>query len=154
MARTTRASANAQNLSSPPATPLAGQGKKVSAAPKSNGTPVTPANTRKRARKAIKQEDFDVNDLPHNLGTALPTPGADADHEDDATPPKKRAKSTPKNEEDVNIKDEDDELKTEIKTPKKGKKANYGLTPGISPFPDYARPTPDPHLRCTNTSLI
>ena len=79
MARTTRASARAsaatngnepQQLSSPPATPLAGQGKKVSAKAKS----VTPANNRKRSRKAIKQEDFDVNELPHNLGTALPTP--------------------------------------------------------------------------------
>ncbi|KAK4508304.1 hypothetical protein PRZ48_002042 [Zasmidium cellare] len=150
MARTTRASARAsaatngnepQQLSSPPATPLAGQGKKVSAKAK----PVTPANNRKRSRNAIKQEDFDVNELPHNLGTALPTPGNDASLEDDASPPKKRAKKSPKTE-DVDSKDikvEDSAEDVDVKTPKKAKKPKYSLTPGITPFPDYPRPTPE-----------
>lgn len=151
MARTTRASAakaaanmNAnQQFSSPPATPLAGEGKKVSGRSKAKAGPVTPVNNRKRGRKAIKQEDFDVNGLPHNLGTALPTPGAEPEND---VRPKKRAKTSAKVEEDidmVDVKVEDDVKDVEIKTPKKGKKANYGLTPGITPFPDYSRPTPE-----------
>lgn len=145
MARTTRSSAvkaNAtpgkakqepQQLSSPPATPAPGG--------------------RKRGRKAIKTEDDeDVNALPHNLGTALPTPGADDGNEADHSPPKKRAKRGVKSESNGKLKGDvldatDDAIKAEddapvAATPKKTpKKANYGLTPGTSPYPDYPRPT-------------
>ncbi|EMC94581.1 hypothetical protein BAUCODRAFT_73567 [Baudoinia panamericana UAMH 10762] len=114
MPRATRASAaraaavqvEPQQLSSPPTTPVPNRGK--------------------RARKAIKTEDDgDVNALPHNLGTAMPTPGADDDPDLDNSPPKKRAKRAVRNE----------------RTKKTPKKANYGLTPGASPYPDYLRPT-------------
>ena len=132
MARTTRAAAaksqekTAHQLSSPPA---------------------TPAPTKKRARKtaaAVKTEDEGngVNDLPHNLGTAMPSPD-----EEDAPPPKKRAKRTPvKKEATPKVEPQDAAIKNEdAPTPKKKtpKKANYGLTPGISPYPNYARPTPE-----------
>ncbi|EME49038.1 hypothetical protein DOTSEDRAFT_49374 [Dothistroma septosporum NZE10] len=160
MARTTRAAAakaNAketstenQQLSSPPATPLAGQGKKVSKgsskvkATKKQEPPATPASSKKRSRKAVKQEDFDVNELPHNLGTALPTV-AGADEQD--APPPKRTKRTQKEEDlgGVDVKLEDvGQVEEEKPTPKKTpKKANYGLTPGQTPFPDYLRPTPE-----------
>lgn len=138
MARTTRAAAakaagpslkeNVQ-LSSPPATPA-------------------PA-TKKRSRKAIKQEDGDVNELPHNLGTALPTPGADDDADLKASPPKKKAKRAPKAEpridakESAEVKNEADDAIPEPTPKKTPKKANYGLTPGVTPFPDYPRPSAD-----------
>ncbi|KAK5691306.1 hypothetical protein LTR17_025692 [Elasticomyces elasticus] len=131
MARTTRAAAakasapakEPAQLSSPPTTPAPG--------------------SRKRARKAVKIEDTDVNELPHNLATALPTPGGD----DEASPPKKRARRAVKRElkeesTDAAIKAEDGDEKSVAATPKKTpKKANYGLTPGLSPYPDYLRPT-------------
>ncbi|KAK4925197.1 hypothetical protein LTR49_007735 [Elasticomyces elasticus] len=131
MARTTRAAAakasapakEPAQISSPPATPAPG--------------------SRKRARKAVKIEDTDVNELPHNLATALPTPGV----EDDGSPPKKRARRAVKQEmkeesNDAALKDEAADEKPVEATPKKTpKKANYGLTPGVSPYPDYLRPT-------------
>ncbi|KAK4917189.1 hypothetical protein LTR49_014954 [Elasticomyces elasticus] len=131
MARTTRAAAakaagpteQPQQLSSPPSTPAPG--------------------SRKRARKAVKIEDTDVNELPHNLATALPTPGGD----DEASPPKKRARRAVKQEmkeesTDAAIRAEDANEKSVAATPKKTpKKANYGLTPGVSPYPDYLHPT-------------
>ncbi|KAK5115061.1 hypothetical protein LTR62_001758 [Meristemomyces frigidus] len=144
MARTTRAAAakaataiervkeEPQQLSSPPSTP----------APKS----------KKRARKAIKAEDDgDVNDLPHNLGTALPTPGVDDQLNAKLSPSRKRARKAVKTEATEDLKDNlldatDAAIKDEVEvetSPKKKtpKKANYGLTPGISPYPDYLRPT-------------
>ncbi|KAK3073379.1 hypothetical protein LTR53_005087 [Teratosphaeriaceae sp. CCFEE 6253] len=141
MARTTRASAAKaatttkapQQLSSPPSTPA-------------------PAS-RKRARKAVKlEEPSDVNDQPHNLGTALPTPGADDDAEAKASPPRKRARRGTKKDSpdapkddivDAVVKSEPADERPVEATPKKTpKKPNYGLTPGVSPYPDYPRPTP------------
>lgn len=148
MARTTRASAaaaateslaarkpveEAQQLSSPPSTPAAG--------------------SRKRSRKRVKHEDAgDVNELPHNLGTALPTPGADDDAEAKLSPPRKRVKRAIKCEPTPDLKTEDNFVHAAVKAeddegtakpaPKKTpKKVNYGLTPGLSPYPDYLRPT-------------
>jgi len=142
MARITRASAakaaapslksQPQQLSSPPATPAPG--------------------SRKRSRKPIKQEDGDVDELPHNLGPALPTPGAEDDVAARELPPKKRAKRALKAETtedlkenlvDAAIKAEDAESKLEPTPKKTPKKANYGLTPGLSPYPDYPHPTVD-----------
>ncbi|KAK3671534.1 hypothetical protein LTR78_008634 [Recurvomyces mirabilis] len=145
MARTTRAAAakaasatgsvkqEPQQLSSPPSTPAT--------AP------------RKRARKQIKAEnDGDVNELPHNLGTALPTPGADDGADAKHSPPRKRARKAMKSEATEDLKENllvatDAVVKAEEAaepTPKKTpKKANYGLTPGMSPYPDYLRPTPE-----------
>lgn len=165
MARTTRSSAakpaspsrnqranrtDAAQLSSPPATPgpaasKASSKSKASSAIKSEA-PTTPANKgRKRSNHQVKQEDDDgdVNSLPHNLGTALPTPGGEDGEAYREEPPKKRsrksAKSEPATDQDVKLEDENEEPK---KTPK-AKKTGYGLTPGISPYPDYMRPTPE-----------
>jgi endonuclease III len=160
MARTTRSAAakavvpgpdtntksDITQLSSPPATPkptkkTAAKSKQSPAVKKE--TPATPANkSRKRTSKQVKQEDEgDVNDLPHNLGTALPTSGGDEADAHYDEPPKKRSKKSTKAE----IKDEHEtKTKDEKETPKKvtkAKKAGYGLTPGISPYPDYPRPT-------------
>ncbi|EME88374.1 uncharacterized protein MYCFIDRAFT_25275 [Pseudocercospora fijiensis CIRAD86] len=128
-----------QQLSSPPATPDVS--KKGSRRARSNTgksgnvkeeVPSTPANSsRKRSRKPSKQEEGDVNDLPHNLGTALPTPGLEETEDLASTRPQKRSKRS----------DPFEKLDPEVKrTPKK---ANYGLTPGVSPYPDFLRPTPE-----------
>lgn len=159
MVRATRASAaraqadanleEPSQLSSPPATPKLVKKKRPSARGKAaqeevkQEPPSTPANTgKKRSRKSIKQEEGDVNELPHNLGTALPSPGADADYDQDATSRKRvKQSSTEPSIGGTPIKTEDQGLPTPSKrTPKK---ANYGLTPGVTPFPDYERPTAD-----------
>lgn len=154
MARTLRSSTaklSTQNepaqLSSPPATPA--KATKASAQAKKNVTAAnkqlsTPASDRKRPRKAVKQEDDgDVNDLPHNLGP-LRSPGGDDAL--DSSPPKKRTKRSTKTEEVSKIEDIPELPMDDIPkaTPKKSpKKPNYGLTPGVSPYPDYLRPTPE-----------
>ncbi|KAK5128705.1 hypothetical protein LTR85_000038 [Meristemomyces frigidus] len=146
MARTTRASA-AKATTATPATKTPAKKPQQLSKP-----PSTPApSTRKRNRKSVKQEDTgDVNDLPHNLGTALPTPGADDDAEARLSPPRKRAKRAMKSEPTEDLKDnmvdaavkaEDDEAAAKPTPKKTPKKANYGLTPGLSPYPDYPRPT-------------
>ncbi|KAI5369668.1 Putative HhH-GPD domain, DNA glycosylase [Septoria linicola] len=153
MARATRASlakassdAAPQQLSSPPSTPDPVKSKKAAsrskakakASPQVKQEPKsTPANTsKKRARKAIKEEVED-DDLPHNLGTTLPSPGAEEDI--DQAPPKKRTRRSGPIKEEPSVKQEaEDEPSPAKKTPKKAKLA---LKHGISPFPDYERPT-------------
>jgi endonuclease III len=145
----------ATQLSSPPATPMP---IRISATKSSassvvktedHATPISKG--RKRGSKQVKQEDDgDVNDLPHNLGTALPSPGAGDDNADalESEPPKKRGRKSAKTEPeaDVKVKVEDESQTKAAATPKKSpkaKKAGYGLTPGVSPYPDYMRPTPE-----------
>ncbi|KAK3057250.1 hypothetical protein LTR09_002289 [Extremus antarcticus] len=161
MARTTRSAANKavaeepNQLSSPPATPAPAKSKTTKVRKQAaTEAPQTPAaNTSKKRTRAIKQEDEgDVNELPHNLGTALPTPGADPE---DYTvgPAKKRAKRTPKKEAKLDEKEvklgdipevdvkEEDNAAVEATPKKTPKKANYGLTPGLTPYPDFPHPT-------------
>jgi endonuclease III len=160
MARTTRSSAakvaipdpdsnlksDVAQLSSPLGTPK--PAKKTASRSKASSavtteTPATPANKgRKRTSKQVKQEDEgDVNDLPHNLGTALPTRGGDEADAYDDEQPKKRSKKSSKEECKA---DDEARIKVEKDTPKKSskaKKTGYGLTPGVSPYPYYMRPT-------------
>ncbi|KAM0712390.1 hypothetical protein Q7P37_011486 [Cladosporium fusiforme] len=156
MARTTRAAAakaseaiarpnaissDPPQLSSPPPTPGPAKGTSIV----KNEPPATPATKgRKRTSKQVKQEDHgDVNELPHNLGTAMPTPGGDHNDSHANEPPKKRSRKSTKSE----VKGEDDaKVKLEDVSPKKtpkAKKAGYGLTHGVSPYPDFMRPTPE-----------
>jgi endonuclease III len=152
MARTTRSSAAAaakalstpaktkeppQQLSSPPATPVPGG--------------------RKRTRQIAKKEEVeDTNELPHNLGASLLTPGAEEGDEQQASPPKKRTKRVTKSESAAKAKaDEVAEVgkavkaepedpatpSTAKKTPRK--KGKNSLVLGESPYPDYLRPTPE-----------
>lgn len=147
MARTTR-SAAAKAV----ATPAATTSKK--APEQLSSPPATPApGSRKRPRKGVKVEDTgDVNELPHNLGTALPTPGADDDADAKVSPPKKRAKRAMKSETtevlkdtlvDAAVKAEVDEAPVQPTRKRTPKKANYGLTPGTTPYPDFAHPNAD-----------
>ena len=138
-------------LSSPPSTPVPTKKSSTKRAsptikPETLATPVSKG--RKRSSKQVKQEDdSDINDLPHNLGTALPSSSDDdvGAHEDE--PPKKRIKKSIKSESEVDIKvNVEAEPKHKSGTPKKSpkaKKGGYGLTPGVSPYPDFARPTPE-----------
>ena len=152
MARTTRASlakanqeAEPQQLSSPPATPMPSKAKRGAAQSKTTSKsspkvkeepPSTPANTsKKRSRKPIKQEAVDHDELPHNLGTTLPTP----EDNDDEAPAKKRTRRSGPLKEESPVKAEDaGEATPAKKTPKKAKLA---LNHGVSPFPDYECPT-------------
>ncbi|PPJ53423.1 hypothetical protein CBER1_00942 [Cercospora berteroae] len=153
MARATRAStakvkseAEPQQLSSPPNTPVAAKARKPKSSSKKAGNasvkvkddPITPSNTsKKRSRKSIKQEIVDDDELPHNLGTTLPTP--DLEEHDDKAPPKKRTRRSEPVKEEAPVKLETtEEPSSAKKTPKKAKLA---LNHGVSPFPDYARPT-------------
>jgi endonuclease III len=160
MVRTTRAAAAKANneplkskisqLSSPPATPVTKDKKAAAKATPAIKTEVpatpkqlsTPASGRKRTRKAIKQEDQgDVNELPHNLAV-LPTPDQD---EVDEAPPKKRTRRSGAADEDPDIatKVEDIAESPEKKQTPKKKTTKYKLNPGISPYPNYERPTPE-----------
>lgn len=161
MPRTTRASAarlrtetHRQQLSSPPATPVPAKRIGRRSTGKVQEEPsITPVkNPRQRATRIKSEETGDVNELPHNLGTALPSPSADEDRCVDEPPPRKRRKkSEDASPTDSSVKTEKFATETPRKTDdslgasptkKTPKKANYGLTPGISPFPDYMRPTP------------
>lgn len=175
MARTTRSAAvkaaaqhlhvkssqGPQQVSSPPATPanpvsvkkVAGKSKG-----KQHSKTESPALSKargKRSRGTAKPgDDFEVNDLPHNLGTALLTPDGEEDGDEDLSanePPKKRSRRSAKTKTVENnlangaIKDEPAEDKTEEpkERSKKAKNQNYGLTPGVSPYPDFLHPTAD-----------
>lgn len=103
-------------------------------------------NTRKTASK-LKE---DLNELPHNLGTApvVTATTAGQDPEVDKPPSKKRKTRKATSEGIMKEIEETVEKATKIETSKdapakKGKrKANpYGLTPGISPFPNWPHPT-------------
>lgn len=144
MTRTTRTAATA-----PAAKPAATPAKPKLPRRQLSSPPATPAPvTRKRSRKPVKVEDSDnVNKLPHNLGTALPSPGAYNDDVDQK--PRKRVKRSTKSvEADWGLEDDSNEVKAathpterELTPRKLPKKANYGLTPGQSPYPHYLRPT-------------
>jgi endonuclease III len=125
-----------------------------------------PSSTRKRKASAPKEESPVFGDeLPHNLGS-LPTPDTDDVNEaKEASPPKKKAKRVTKakqvkaDPEEVDqlakkaaeIADVKPEIKAEATSPdvksegKPKKKTTKGkshkLTPGETPYPDYAHPT-------------
>ncbi|KAI5239418.1 DNA glycosylase [Aureobasidium subglaciale] len=128
-------------------------------------------STRKRKAAAVTKEEPPVfgDELPHNLGS-LPTPETDdVDEAKEASPPKKKAKraakakqvkadpeevdqlakkaaqvASPDAEVKSEVKQEADsaDIKTEAKPKKKATKGKaYKLTPGETPYPDYAHPT-------------
>lgn len=129
----------------------------------SPGQQPTSTGSRKRTRTATKPPPV-FDELPHNLG-ALPSPDTDdVINQSEAAPPPKKAKRAAKakkvkaDPEEVdqltekaadvaspkgNIKSEANSPEVKIegkaKATKKGKK--YGLTPGVTPYPDYPHPT-------------
>ena len=121
-----------------------------------------PAIVKKRKRPAagpkIKE---DPNELPHNLGKAFVPSNSGVKEEavEDLEPPsKKRAiKSAPAQEqkadnatqhvekpEDIQKTDSIDKpAKSPRKKSAKTKDNPYGLTPGVTPYPDWSHPTPE-----------
>ncbi|KAK7536344.1 DNA glycosylase [Phyllosticta citribraziliensis] len=166
-------------LFTPPVTPAASkkpraQKPKTTKAQKSptkksvndkDSKPITPKVSRKRTRinsTTVAKVEYDVNELPHNLGS-IPTP--DSIEEDEKLVVKKRKTSKMQSAASAKptIKDpaavvpsveehpagpsqplEDHSAATPKKSKSKSKKQNnYGLTPGVSPYPDWPHPTPE-----------
>ena len=120
--------------------------------------PPTPASTSKgKKRKRGPVEEPDINELPHNLGKIAAAPetsvaggmNAEASVEVPAV-----TNTSAKVEEDGSQKKEiklEETVETAeaaeaspSKKTRKKKTANpYGLTPGVSPFPDWQHPTPE-----------
>lgn len=147
----------AVQLSSPPATPEPAKGRKRKAAkaeldePSANSPTkllVTPKSSWKRTR-AGKPTHGDINELPHNLGTipSLPTK--------DTTVPNTTPKNTQKPRKSIKNETQKSESVEElvakatevtnepVRKTKKEKNNTYGLTPGQTPFPKWAHPTPE-----------
>ena len=135
--------------------------KASKASPKVKDEPATPGPTpksnRKQSAKASKVKE-DPDELPHNLGKRLRPTEADPNFKDEspAKKPKKSAKTLKKELDDPENKVIADKLVAQfansgtaqaepsLKKTKKGKKDTaYGHNPGSTPFPDYARPTPE-----------
>ena len=154
-----------QQLSSPPATPAPSKkksppAKKVAVkdeAKDQTDPPVklpTAAKKRKRAA-ATKLEEEDPNELPHNLGKAFIADNGGVElevTEDVERAPKKRStKKVPEPRQDadgatqtVDKSTSTDKLaKSPRKKSAKTKDNPYGLTPGVSPYPDWPHPTPE-----------
>ncbi|KAJ4297593.1 hypothetical protein N0V90_005486 [Kalmusia sp. IMI 367209] len=143
-----------QQLSSPPTTPdtsikkessLVSMRKKVHSA---NTSSTTPKSTRKRPRAAIKDEEEETNELPHNLGKA-PKLGSVGGNSDSGSPVKKsrKARDPRKTIPPKPLKEETTQelvtKATESAQPssKKAKTNSYGLTPGTTPYPNWPHPT-------------
>lgn len=105
----------------------------------------------KRSRAAVKKEDDDINELPHNLGKIPETKPTDNDTEN--SPPAKKTRkrtspklATPKSEsvQDIVDKTTSTAEPASNKSSKSSKKNNnYGLVPGTTPYPDWPHPTPE-----------
>ncbi|EEA26840.1 hypothetical protein EYB25_002128 [Talaromyces marneffei] len=100
------------------------------------------SNASTKKRKAAIHE-IDINALPHNLGNpaaqivrdALDGP-EDIKNETASSHPPKRIKL-----EDVSQEPKTEEILEIAKTKNKKTASKYGLTPGVSPFPNFAHPT-------------
>lgn len=109
--------------------------------------------TRKRKRDVVPKVEDDTDELPHGLGkpwkasesgTQAPNishTGPAKKEEEDTIPSvkseKKHVPSSKAAEATTGV------GKSLAKKPRKGKMNPYGLTPGMSPFPDWPHPTPE-----------
>lgn len=127
--------------------------------------PVKAGSKRKRTTSPKDEQEYD--ELPHNMGRVARAKKTQVKEEltgEEETSPKKRPmKNTAVKKEDINSTGKaaffadspqkktprkETEKATKdgsppIKKPKTPKANPYGLTPGVSPFPDYPHPTPD-----------
>ncbi|KAL8852045.1 MAG: hypothetical protein Q9221_003070 [Calogaya cf. arnoldii] len=116
--------------------------------------PVSPTTaTKKRKRGAALKTEEDTDELLHNLGTPwkVNEKGANAPGASESGPAKKKEKrkipiiksekETAPRTETAGASDEAEE--SPAKKSRKQKANPYGLTPGISPFPDWPHPTPE-----------
>ncbi|KAL1987112.1 hypothetical protein VTN96DRAFT_4718 [Rasamsonia emersonii] len=94
---------------------------------------------RKRRTSASIIQEIDINELPHNLGKA-PT----AIKQERALAVDQKPAKTPSEETQKPVLEANPEFNATGKTKKVRKNGYpYGLTPGVSPFPDFPRPTPE-----------
>ncbi|KAL4776033.1 hypothetical protein BDW60DRAFT_214152 [Aspergillus nidulans var. acristatus] len=112
---------------------------------------------RKGKRKSVLTSG-DVNELPHNLGSLpLLSKIEDAANDDIKTEVKeegvdaltKGLQATVDRATEVLARPPSEDRKKKTKKPKKAN--TYGLTPGITPFPDWARPT---HEECEEVNRL
>jgi endonuclease III len=141
-------------LSSSPATPGPAKTRKrkavslerdISEKASVKKSPVTPRNTRKRPRVAVKDED--INELPHNLG-AIPDLSTNRIKKEEESLAKQAKKPRATSKKSSPLKEEVNDLvakatATSKKSPNKAKNVNYGLTPGKTPYPNWQHPTPE-----------
>ncbi|KAL8707990.1 MAG: hypothetical protein Q9220_007070 [cf. Caloplaca sp. 1 TL-2023] len=134
-----------------PPTPPAAANNSVNV--KKEDSQVTPARTSKKRKHAtVIKSEGDPDELPHNLGTTQKPKisGSEKKEPMEDKPARKQGDSKDKpsiKKEGVDSttepsKAEDQEL-SPSKKPRKTKANSYGLTPGISPFPDWPHPTPE-----------
>lgn len=107
---------------------------------------VTPANTgRKRKRAAQTKVEEDPHELPHNLGRLPVLSGSGDVKLEEPSPKKRNIKATTTKE--VLVKSTEQATTTDAPegTPAKKSRSRtanpYGLTPGVTPFPDWPHPT-------------
>ncbi|KAL8669986.1 MAG: hypothetical protein Q9168_005448 [Polycauliona sp. 1 TL-2023] len=110
-----------------------------------------PVPSKKRKRDTTPKVEDDTDDLPHGLGklwkagengTEAPDVHGPATkkEKDDNRKVKRQKKTTPSTKTaEANNKAEE----SPAKKPRKKKANPYGLTPGMSPFPDWPHPTPE-----------
>lgn len=117
--------------------------------------PVRPNAVKKRKRVVAPKAEEDPNELPHNLGKAFASSdvGVKGEVAENAEPaPKKRNIKKPleQNEQTkdaLQIVDDSNRTDEPAKHPRKKsaktKDNPYGLTPGVTPYPDWPHPTPE-----------
>lgn len=137
-------------LETPPARKKALPAKKnVSTAKREFSAAVTPANTgRKRKRDAPPKVEDDPNELPHNLGR-LPVPSGPVVSESGGVEPEEptQKKRNTKASITMMVPVETEATITNTLEGAPAKKSRprtanpYGLTPGVTPFPDWPHPT-------------
>lgn len=132
-------------------------GKKSDPLDRSDAKTSFPAviGSKKRKRGAVAKAEEDPDELPHNLGKALVVKNEDlrdAKDQDYGEPSSKKrvaykatAKAEPINETTPTVENARNEAQenSPVKNPRKRKTNPYGLTPGVSPFPDWPHPTPE-----------
>jgi len=137
-------------LSSPPPTPDRGNARKRKAVKVEDSTEatsskalITPKSTKRAKKSAVKQED--INELPHNLGAIpdLPPQSVERQSKPSAKNSKKATKSVQPKKEEVDdlVAKATKPTKESPKTKTKAKNGGYGLTPGLTPYPNYPHPT-------------
>lgn len=113
------------------------QGKRSRSRSRSRNQNGTETPNGKRQKTGKKDAKADINELPHNLGSV-------------SIPLKQESNGSHSAIKKEQLDDLATELQTTVnkvretvpETKTKQKKNSYGLTPGLSPFPSYPRPTP------------
>lgn len=120
-----------------------------------NPPPVQPNAAKKRKRVAAPKAEEDPNELPHNLGKVIVSNdvGVKGEVAEVAEPaPKKRNIQKAREQENQTndaVQTIDDAVSTDkpAKSPRrksaKTKDNPYGLTPGVTPYPNWPHPTPE-----------